>query len=314
VETVELKKKILRLLREDEEFKLAVAGLLGFDTILNELKKLREDFQHFVREQERRWEENSKRWEEANRRFEVLESELRRLREDFNKFVELQEKMWEEQAKRWEENNRRWEEQAKRWEEEARRWEENNKRWEENNRRWEENNKRWEENNKRWEEAYKRFEAIEKKLLEHDKRFEAIERKLLEHDRRFNSLMRRITAIGARWGIHTETAFRRAMRGIVEEILGKGRVEKWVYFDKTGEVYGYPSQVEVDVLIKNGLHILVEVKASASIGDVSTLWRKGKLYEKVTGVKPRLVIITPFIDKNARETAVKQGVEVYTRV
>jgi hypothetical protein len=126
VETVELKKKILRLLREDEEFKLAVAGLLGFDTILNELKKLREDFQHFVREQEKMWEEN---------------------------------------------------------------------------------NKRWEENNKRWEEAYKRFEAIERKLLEHDKRFEAIERKLLEHDRRFNSLMRRITAIGARWGIHTETSF-----------------------------------------------------------------------------------------------------------
>ncbi len=247
METVELKKKILRLLREDEEFKLAVAGLLGFDTILNELKKLREDFQHFMREQERRWEENNKRWEE----------------------------------------------QAKRWEEEA---------------------KRWEENNKRWEEAYKRFEAIERKLLEHDKRFEVIERKLLEHDRRFNSLMRRITAIGARWGIHSETAFRRAMRGIIEEILGKGRVEKWVYFDEAGEVYGYPSQVEVDVLIKNGLHILVEVKASASIGDVSTLWRKGKLYEKVTGVKPRLVIITPFIDKNARETAVKQGVEVYTRV
>ena len=286
METVELKKKILNLLREDEEFRLAVAGLLGMDTILRELKKLREDFQHFVREQERRWEENSKRWEEANRRFEVLESELRKLREDFNKFVELQEKKWEE-------NNRRWEEEAK---------------------RWEENNRRWEENNKRWEEAYKRFEAIERKLLEHDKRFEAIERKLLEHDRRFNSLMRRITAIGARWGIHTETAFRRAMRGIIEEFLGKGRVEKWVYFDENGEVYGYPSQVEVDVLIKNGLHILVEVKASASIADVSILWRKGKLYEKVTGVKPRLVLITPFIDKNARETAVKQGVEVYTRV
>jgi hypothetical protein len=45
------------------------------------------------------------------------------------------------------------------------------------------------------------------RVLEHDKRFEAIERKLLEHDRRFNSLMRRITAIGARWGIHTETGF-----------------------------------------------------------------------------------------------------------
>jgi len=61
VETVELKKKILRLLREDEEFKLAVAGLLGFDTILNELKKLREDFNKFVELQEKRWEEEVKK-------------------------------------------------------------------------------------------------------------------------------------------------------------------------------------------------------------------------------------------------------------
>ncbi len=109
-------------------------------------------------------------------------------------------------------------------------------------------------------------------------------------------------------------AFRRAMRGIIEEIHGKGRVEKWVYYDKAGEVYGYPSQVEVDVLIKNGAHILVDVKAGASIGDVSTLWRKGRLYERITGTKPRLVIITPFIDKEAQEAAAKQGVKVYTRV
>jgi uncharacterized phage-like protein YoqJ len=83
METMELKKKILKLLREDEEFRLAVAGLLGMDTILRELKKLREDFQSFVREQEkrweeeaRRWEENNKRWEEAYKRFEAIEKKL----------------------------------------------------------------------------------------------------------------------------------------------------------------------------------------------------------------------------------------------
>jgi len=84
METMELKKKILKLLREDEEFRLAVAGLLGMDTILRELKKLREDFQSFVREQEKRWEEEARRWEENN--------------------------------KRWEENNKRWEEAYKRFE------------------------------------------------------------------------------------------------------------------------------------------------------------------------------------------------------
>ncbi|GAB6947876.1 hypothetical protein JCM16161A_20060 [Vulcanisaeta sp. JCM 16161] len=40
----ELKKAILELIRTDEEFRLAVAGALGLDTILNELKALRQDF------------------------------------------------------------------------------------------------------------------------------------------------------------------------------------------------------------------------------------------------------------------------------
>ena len=80
---IELKEKILRLLREDEEFRLAVAGLIGLDVILSELKKLREDFHYFIKEQEkrwvenwRRWEENTKRWEEAYKRFEVIEKTL----------------------------------------------------------------------------------------------------------------------------------------------------------------------------------------------------------------------------------------------
>jgi hypothetical protein len=80
-----LRQEFLNLLREDEEFRLAVAGLLGLEATLSELKKLREDFLGFVKKQEKRWEENNKRWEENN--------------------------------KRWEENNKRWEEAFKRFEE-----------------------------------------------------------------------------------------------------------------------------------------------------------------------------------------------------
>jgi hypothetical protein len=39
-----LKQRILKLLKSDEEFRLAVASILGLDTILSELKKFREDF------------------------------------------------------------------------------------------------------------------------------------------------------------------------------------------------------------------------------------------------------------------------------
>jgi len=50
----ELKQRILELLKSDEEFRLAVAGLLGLDTVISELKRLREDFLTFVKEQEKR--------------------------------------------------------------------------------------------------------------------------------------------------------------------------------------------------------------------------------------------------------------------
>lgn len=130
-----LKEEFLKLLKEDEEFRLAVAGLLGLEEVLRELRRLREDFNK-------------------------LERRIEELREDFNHFVQLEEErwrrneeMWLENQKRWEENWRRWEESQKRWEENERRWLENEKRWEENWRRWEENDRKWKE----WFEIWKRF-------------------------------------------------------------------------------------------------------------------------------------------------------------
>jgi len=122
---VELKQEFLKLLKEDEEFRLAIAGLLGYSEILKRLDRHEEEMRRI--------------WES-----------IEKLRQDFLIFIKEQERRWEENNKRWEENNRR--------------WEESNKRWEENWRRWEENVKRWEENSRRWKEAYKRFEAIERRL------------------------------------------------------------------------------------------------------------------------------------------------------
>jgi len=255
--SVNVKKEVLKLLKEDEEFRYAVAGFLGLETILNELRSLREDFNKYVMLEERRWEENSRRWEEN--------------------------------SKRWEESNRR--------------WEENWRRWEESSRRWEENSKRWEENNRRWEEAYKRFEAIENEL------------KSLREDfnRTFESFSRRLDALGARWGVIAEESFREGMRAVVQRILGVARVDKWVYYDAEGEVYGKPSIVEVDIIIKDDTHILVEVKPSISRGDVAEFLRISKLYERVCRVKPKLVIISPYIDLRAYELAKELGIEVYTQ-
>jgi hypothetical protein len=76
-------------------------------------------------------------------------------------------------------------------------------------------------------------------------------------------------------------------------VVGGGRVERWVYHDREGVVYGYPSVIEADIVVRDDGHYLVEVKASASRGDVVELKRIGDLYERVTDVKPKLILVTP---------------------
>jgi len=44
---VELKQEFLKLLKEDEEFRLAVAGLLGYSEILKRLDRHEEEMRRF---------------------------------------------------------------------------------------------------------------------------------------------------------------------------------------------------------------------------------------------------------------------------
>jgi len=49
-----LKTRVFRVLKSVEEFRLAVTSLLSLDTIISELKKLREDLLIFVKENEKK--------------------------------------------------------------------------------------------------------------------------------------------------------------------------------------------------------------------------------------------------------------------
>jgi hypothetical protein len=71
---------------------------------------------------------------------------------------------------------------------------------------------------------------------------EEIARLREDMSRGFMLVERHISALGARWGLMAEEAFREGVRGLVEGELGF-RVERWVKFDGEGFVYGYPSQV-----------------------------------------------------------------------
>ena len=151
-----LKAKLLELLRRDEEFRYAVAGLIGLDAILNELKKLREDFSKRFEIIERKLLEHDKRFEEMNKRFEVLE---RKLLEHDKRFEAIERKLLE-----------------------------HDKRFEAIEKKLLEHDKRFEAIERKLLEHDKRFEVIERKLLEHDKRFETIEKILLDHTRRLNRI------------------------------------------------------------------------------------------------------------------------------
>jgi len=79
-------------------------------------------------------------------------------------------------------------------------------------------------------------------------------------------------------------------------------------------VYGYPSDVEIDVAVANGKTILVEVSSHVRASDVYTFKRKAELYREKTGKVPdRLIIVTPYANEKALEAAVKLGIEIYTK-
>jgi hypothetical protein len=173
-----------------------------------------------------------------------------------------------------------------------------------------EHTKTLQEHSKRLEELSKRIEEMNKVLMEHSKRIEELTKAIQQHGRRIEELSRLVNVVAHRFGVLSEEGFRDAMRYVVEEIFGVARVEKWVYNDVEGFVYEKPAVVEVDLVIKDREHILIEIKSRVSRGDVMEFYRIGELYKKVTGTKPRLAIVGGFIDKGVEELAKDYGIEI----
>ena len=163
-----------------------------------------------------------------------------------------------------------------------------------------------------------------RRLEEHDEKFNQILERLDRHEaelarlredmnKGFELLRRHVDALGARWGLLAEDAFREGLKGIVRE-LGL-EVERWVAYDREGLVYGHPSTVEVDVAIKDGQLILVEVSSHVRPSDLAAFKRKADFYARETGRKPdRLIMITPFAEEKALEMAREMGITIYTKV
>ncbi|MEM2500785.1 MAG: DUF3782 domain-containing protein, partial [Candidatus Bathyarchaeia archaeon] len=275
MEISELKARFFALLREDVEFRYAVAGLLGLEEILRrldrneaELVRLREDFNKLREDFNRKAEEDSKR-------FAAIEAEIARLREDMNAGFKRHDeeftKVWGEIAKLREDmiaGFRRHDEELAKLREDMM------------------------AGFKRYDEELAKLRAdMIAGFRRHDEELAKLRADMIEG---FNLLRRHIDALGARWGLLSERAFKEGLRSLVEREFGF-RVERWVRWDGEGYVHGHPSDVDVDIAVHDEKIILIEVKSHVGRPDVSTFKRKADFYERVEGRKPdRLIIVTPY--------------------
>jgi hypothetical protein len=188
----------------------------------------------------------------------------------------------EEQSRKWEEHQR----------EEALKWEEQSRKWEEHQREWKEYTI---EQNRRWDETVEEFKRVHQKI-----------------DRAIERQNRNFSAIGARWEMKSEKSFRNVLAGILGKNFGV-KVLNVVDYDEEGTVFGRPEQVELDVIIKNGLLLICELKSSMDKGGMYLFERKVRFYEKRHQQQAnRMIVISPMIEPKAWEIAEKLGIEVYS--
>ena len=186
-------------------------------------------------------------------------------------------------------------------EENARKWDENVRKWEKQDRKWEKQDRKWEEQNRKWEEQNRKWEANQAVINEMLADIRALSRK---HDST-------IGALGARWGLRTEFSFREALAGILGDSFGV-EVRNETFRDEEGMVFGRPDQVELDVIVRNGMLILCEIKSSMSKSDMVIFERKARFYENLHGRKAgRLIVVSPMVDERARAVAVELGIEIF---
>jgi len=254
--------------------------------------------------------------EKLNRVFEKLPPEHRDImREVFtilieeviNAIIKDNERIWQSIEKTWQTMNERFERQER----------ENERIWQTIERVWQaieklekttrEGFERQEkENEKIWQAIKEGFERQEK---ENQRIWQAIEELRKDMKEGFERMNRKIEGLGARWRLMAEETFRSGIKTIIED-LGYA-VENVVFFDDEGYVLLKPSRIEIDIIIKDGRKIAVEIKSSVSEGDVSAFERKVKLYEKKFNIKiDKKIILTPFANSKAIEIAKSLGIEI----
>lgn len=161
--------------------------------------------------------------------------------------------------------------------------------------KWEKQDEKWKEQDKKW---WKNQAEIRIMVA-------SIDRLSRKHDST-------IGALGARWGLRTEESFRNALKAILEEYF-QVEVLRIVEYDDTGEVFGRPDQIEIDLIVKDGLLIIAEIKSSMSKPDMHTFYKKVIFYTKRHQREvSKMIVISPMVDDRAKAVAKELGIAIYS--
>ncbi|GDX46171.1 hypothetical protein LBMAG24_14990 [Bacteroidota bacterium] len=234
---------------------------------------------------------------------------------------------WAENERKWIGNEQKWAENEQKWAEfksySDEKWAANDARWDANDARWDANDLRWIANDARWDANDGRWDADDLKWEINDIRWVSINSILddliasfLEFKKdnlKFDEFMRvKVGALGARWGVATENSY----RSMLESILVKSfnvEVQNFIGLDESGTVFGRPDQIELDIIIKNGVLIIMELKSSISKNDLYIFERKVRWYEsKFDIVVNRAIVVSPMVDRWAIAVAEKLKIELFS--
>ena len=287
-------------------------GLEGMNVesfILNELKNLNtrldqvlsliiNDKVHFDEkwaENERKWIENEQKWAE---------------------FKAYSDEKWAANDARWDANDARWDANDLKWIANDARWDANDLKWIANDARWDANDARWDANDARWDADDLKWEINDIRWVSISSVLDDLIASFLEFKKdnlKFDEFMRvKVGALGARWGVATENSY----RSMLESILVKSfnvEVQNFIGLDESGTVFGRPDQIELDIIIKNGVLIIMELKSSISKNDLYIFERKVRWYEsKFDIIVNRAIVVSPMVDRWAIAVAEKLKIELFS--
>jgi len=131
-----------------------------------------------------------------------------------------------------------------------------------------------------------RIDALAEAQRRTDERLEALARAQENTERAmqqgFQKVFDKIATLGSRWGIQTEDVFRRTIEALLAR---QGLTVR----------RGYHGRREVDIVIHNGTHLLLEITSFLRLRDVDKLLASAQAYEEETGRRPQLMIAASYV-------------------